>query len=96
MIGRSFDLRVLKRLTSLNGSFDSHIQYLKEASLIEPAREEYMFRHVLIQEAAYDSILIKNRADLHRQIGETLEELHADRIEEFAPLARVSFLCSAG
>lgn len=93
VIGRLFDLRVLKPLTSLNGQLDSHIQYLKEASLIEPARDEYMFRHVLIQEAAYDSILIKNRAELHRRIGETLEELHAnaDRIEEFAPVLAYHF-----
>ena len=49
------------------------------------------FRHVLIQEAAYDSILIKKRAELHQQIGETLEELHADRIEEFAPLLAYHF-----
>ncbi|MBI5965905.1 MAG: AAA family ATPase [Chloroflexi bacterium] len=86
VIGRSFDLRVLKQLTSMNGSFDSQIQYLQEASLIEPFREEYAFRHVLIQEAAYDSILIKKRAELHRRIGETLEELHENRIDEFAPL----------
>ncbi len=86
VVGRSFDLRVLKRLTSLNGGLAAHIQYLQEASLIEPFREEYTFRHVLIQEAAYDSILLKNRAALHKQIGETLEELYADRIEELAPL----------
>jgi predicted ATPase/class 3 adenylate cyclase len=91
VIGRSFDLRVLKRLTSLNGGLDPHILYLKEASLIEPLRDEYAFRHVLIQEAAYESILIKNRAGLHRQIGETLEELHADRVEEFAPLLAYHF-----
>jgi predicted ATPase/class 3 adenylate cyclase len=91
VIGRAFDLRVLKRLTSLNGSFDSHIQYLQEASMIEPARDEYMFRHVLIQEAAYESILLKKRAELHKQIGETLEELHSERIEEFAPLLAYHF-----
>jgi tetratricopeptide (TPR) repeat protein len=86
VIGRTFDLRVLKGLTDLNGGFDPHIQYLKEVSLIEPARDEYTFRHVLIQEAAYESILIKTRAALHRQIGEIMEELHRERIEEFAPL----------
>jgi predicted ATPase/class 3 adenylate cyclase len=86
VIGRFFDLRVLKRLASLNGELDSQIQYLNDVSLIEPSRDEYMFRHVLIQEAAYESILIKKRAELHRRIGETLEELHADRIEELAPL----------
>ncbi|HET7142617.1 MAG TPA: adenylate/guanylate cyclase domain-containing protein, partial [Anaerolineales bacterium] len=91
VIGRSFDLRVLKRLTNLNGVFDSQIQYLQEASLVEPLREEYTFRHVLIQEAAYESILIKKRVELHRRIAETLEELHADRIEEFAPLIAYHF-----
>ncbi|HJZ12424.1 MAG TPA: tetratricopeptide repeat protein, partial [Acidobacteriota bacterium] len=91
VIGRLFDLGVLKRLTHLNGGLDSHIQYLLEASLIEPARDEYMFRHVLIQEAAYDSILLKKRVELHHRIGETLEELYADRIEEFAPLLAYHF-----
>ncbi len=86
VIGRTFDLRVLKGLTALNGGFDPHIQYLKEVSLIEPARDEYAFRHVLIQEAAYESILFKTRAALHRQIGEIMEELNRERIEEFAPL----------
>ena len=95
VIGRAFDLRVLKRLTSLNGGFDSQIQYLHEASMIEPARDEYMFRHVLIQEAAYESILLKKRAELHKLIAETLEELHAERIEEFAPLLAYHFY-SAG
>jgi predicted ATPase/class 3 adenylate cyclase len=86
VIGRTFNLHVLKRLTNLNGEFDAHIQYLRESSLIEAAHEEYIFRHVLIQEAAYESILLKTRAELHRRIGETLEELHLDRIDEFAPL----------
>ena len=91
VIGRLFDLHILRRLTHLNGGLDAHIQYLKEVSLIETIFQEYAFRHVLIQEAAYDSILIKNRVELHRQIGETLEELHADRTEEFAPLIAYHF-----
>ena len=86
VIGRTFDLGVLMRLTGLNGELDGHIGYLIDTSLIEPMRSEYAFRHVLIQEAAYESILMRTRSDLHRQIGEILEELHADRLEEFAPL----------
>ena len=95
VVGRSFDLRILKRLTSLNGGLSAHIQYLEEANLVEPLQEAYAFRHVLIQEAAYDSILLKNRVALHRQIGETMEELHADRIDEYAPLLAYHFY-SAG
>lgn len=86
VIGRLFDLRILRRLTGLNGGLDPQIQYLQDVSLIESLLEEYAFRHVLIQEATYESILIKQRTELHRQIAETLEELHANRVEEFAPL----------
>jgi class 3 adenylate cyclase/tetratricopeptide (TPR) repeat protein len=91
VVGRSFDLQVLKRLMNLNGDLVVHIQYLQEASLIEPFREEYAFRHVLLQEAAYDSILLKTRASLHKLVGETLEEFHAGRIDEFAPLLAYHF-----
>ena len=95
VIGRLFDVRILKRLTSLNGSFDSQIQYLKEASLIEMISSEYAFRHVLIQEAAYESILIKKRTQLHKQIAETMKSLYENRLEEFAPLLAYHFY-SAG
>ncbi|HJR79914.1 MAG TPA: adenylate/guanylate cyclase domain-containing protein [Anaerolineales bacterium] len=86
VVGRSFDVRVLKTLTRLNGNLEAHIRYLVDVGLIESIHNEYAFRHVLIQEAAYESILFKTRAELHRQIGEILEALHVDRIEEFAPL----------
>ena len=86
VVGRTFDPRVLKRLSDLNGEFDVQIQYLTDVNLIEAWQNEYAFRHVLIQEAAYESILLRTRAALHRQIAEILEELHRDRLEEFAPL----------
>jgi len=86
VIGRLFDLRILRRLTGLNGGLNPQIHYLQDANLIEALLNEYAFRHVLIQEATYESILIKKRAELHRQIGEAMEELHAGRLEEFAPL----------
>jgi tetratricopeptide (TPR) repeat protein len=95
VIGRLFDLRILRRLTGLNGGLDPQIQYLQDVSLIEALLEEYAFRHVLIQEATYESILLKTRAELHRQIGEALEEIHANRTEEFAPLIAHHFY-SAG
>lgn len=86
VIGRLFDVRVLKKLTRLNGNLEADIRYLVDVGLIESIQNEYAFRHALIQEAAYESILFKTRAELHRQIGEILEALHVNRIEEFAPL----------
>ena len=91
VIGRLFDLRILRRLTGLNGGLDPQIRHLQDVSLIEALLGDYAFRHVLIQEATYEFILIKRRAELHRQIGEALEEIHQERIEEFAPLLAYHF-----
>ena len=44
-----------------------------------------------MQEVTYQSILIKQRRVLHRQIGETLETLYADRLEEHAALLAQHF-----
>ena len=42
---------------------------------------EYIFKHTLIREVCYDSILRKRRTKLHGEIGNILEELHRDRPE---------------
>lgn len=46
---------------------------------------EYIFRHTLIQDAAYDSLLKSERQQLHLIAGETLEQLYVERREEMAP-----------
>src|SRR5438105_5071008 len=47
---------------------------------------EYMFRHALVQDAAYGSLLKHNRRALHQAVGETLEQLYPDRLDELTPL----------
>src|SRR5512144_699207 len=53
--------------------------------------QEFIFRYGLMQEVTYQSILIKQRRVLHRQIGETLERLYAGRLEEHAALLAQHF-----
>src|SRR5690606_23669063 len=43
---------------------------------------EYLFRHALIQEAAYRTTAIQQRLDLHRRAAEWLEQRHADNPDE--------------
>jgi tetratricopeptide (TPR) repeat protein len=47
----------------------------------------YVFKHALVQEAAYASLLKHDRKHLHRLVGEALERLtlRADRLDEYAP-----------
>src|SRR5215216_3287685 len=39
---------------------------------------EYIFKHALTQEAAYELLLIRRRKELHRRVGEVLERLYPD------------------
>ena len=47
---------------------------------------EYLFRHALVQDAAYESLLKQERRLLHRQVGEALEQLYPERHAELAAL----------
>jgi tetratricopeptide (TPR) repeat protein len=45
---------------------------------------EYLFRHVLVQDAAYSSLLKQERRELHRRVAEALIELYPERRAELA------------
>ena len=47
----------------------------------EPA---YIFKHALIQDVAYQSLLKERRRELHRAVGLAIEEIYADRLAEHA------------
>jgi tetratricopeptide (TPR) repeat protein len=89
VIGRSFDVHTLSAISSRANGLDAHIQELVGAGLIRTTdgqELEYTFRHVLIQEAAYNSILLKRRRELHARVGEFLESNYAERLDEYAPI----------
>lgn len=52
---------------------------------------EYLFRHALLQDAAYSSLLKSQRKRLHRSVGETLEQLYPDRLDELASTLALHF-----
>jgi hypothetical protein len=52
---------------------------------------EYLFRHGLVQDAAYTSLLKQERRKLHGLVGVALEELYPDRIGELAPVLAMHF-----
>ena len=52
---------------------------------------EYLFRHALVQEAAYSSLLKQDRRTLHRAAAETILSLHPDRERELAGVIAMHF-----
>ncbi|GAG20714.1 unnamed protein product, partial [marine sediment metagenome] len=57
------------------------LEFIYEKSLFPEL--EYIFRHTLTQEVAYNSLLLKRRKEIHERIGNAIEELYPDRLEEF-------------
>jgi hypothetical protein len=58
-------------------------QLVRQLSGEEPA---YTFKHVLTQETAYQSLLVKRRREIHRQIAEHYEETCGDDLTDYADL----------
>jgi tetratricopeptide (TPR) repeat protein len=61
---------------------------LEVADLVRRLPDEpelaYLFKHALVQDAAYASLLKTDRKQLHLAVGETLERLYAGQHEEIA------------
>jgi tetratricopeptide (TPR) repeat protein len=64
-----------------------HLSVLRDSELLYERgifpHATYIFRHSLTQEVAYDSLLQKRKQEIHERIGQAIEELYADRLEEF-------------
>jgi tetratricopeptide (TPR) repeat protein len=74
---------------------DTQIDTLEAKGLIRLAalrpELEYLFRHWLVQDAAYGSLLKQERRALHGQVGEALEELYPERRGELSPVLGMHF-----
>ncbi len=90
VIGRVFLYRVLKVLATEEAALDGQLTRLESSDLLrERARlpeVEYVFKHALTQEVAYQTLLGPARKALHHKVGDAIEGLFRDRLEEFAGL----------
>jgi tetratricopeptide (TPR) repeat protein len=69
---------------------DLQLNRLESAGLIQQVQIdpalEFVFRHALIQDAAYASLLKQDRRRLHLVVGEVLEQVFADRLDEYSAM----------
>ncbi len=63
---------------------------LIEIAALQPELE-YLFRHALVQEAAYATLLKQDRRALHKIAAETILALHPDRQRELAAVIGMHF-----
>ena len=80
-VGRGFTLPLLERLLPREQVVRALSELMRLDLVVEVGRRpapEYRFRHGLVQEVAYRSLLEPARRSLHRRIGEALEALHGE------------------
>lgn len=81
VIGREFDFKLLCRVsTAKEDELSSALARLTEAELVfcrgAPPDASYSFKHALVRDAAYESLLHTKRRALHAQIADAL--IHTD------------------
>ena len=86
VLGRRFGLPLLEGVTGADGSLQESLNGLQRVDLIREARRwpeaEYRFKHALIQEAAYRTLLAADREELHRKAMRWLEERYSENHDE--------------
>jgi class 3 adenylate cyclase len=90
VVGKEFGQRDVSELTPADGraGVSAQLMALVRKELIRPDRrrddgaETFRFRHLLIRDAAYDSLPKAERADLHGRFADWLESTAGDRLAD--------------
>src|SRR5271163_3790379 len=85
VIGREFSLSMIRAVvTKFDDELNRLLNDLQLGEFIyeQPAvgDSEYIFKHALTQEVAYNSVLIERRQQLHARIAAALETLYASAV----------------
>jgi predicted ATPase len=86
VLGREFAYDVLQAVAPVDEMMLQHgLAQLVEAELVYqrglPPRSRYLFKHALIQDAAYQSLLKSTRQQYHQRIAQVLEARFPDTVE---------------
>ena len=91
VIGRIFEERVLGHLhrdeaTKLDDSLGElqRREFVRLREDTPPGDREYLFKHAITHDVAYNSMLIARRKELHKLVAEALEQLFPDRLDDLS------------
>src|SRR5215212_6810836 len=101
VLGRIFGYRLLKTVCAAAPSpeqiedVEPHLGILTYEELVRERVHdpelEYIFKHALTQEAAYEALLIRRRKELHRRAGEVIEQLYPEQSSELSSVLAYHF-----
>ena len=86
VIGRDFAFKILKTILELGDELRGQLtnlvglEILYEKALFPEL--EYIFKHALTQEVAYEALLKQRRRAIHGRIAQVIEEIYPNRLDE--------------
>jgi tetratricopeptide (TPR) repeat protein len=88
VIEREFSYQLIKRVTGLSEQeLLSRLSVLKDSELVFERGiypdTQYIFKHALTRDVVYDSILTRRREQLHEDIGNAIEKIYKESIDEY-------------
>ena len=87
VVGREFLYRLVRTVSNEPDDLDGSLNVLAAADLIREKSVdpelEYVFKHALTQEVAYEGLLRRDRQELHERVGRAIESQLGDRVDEF-------------
>ena len=98
VIGRVFGQRILEKIYSVQFDLSKSLEELKTSEVIQQTRilpeAEFTFRHVMTQAVVYETLLLQRRKEIHGAIGQAIEELYSERIEEHSSILAYHYIRS--
>jgi class 3 adenylate cyclase len=100
VIGRDFSYPLVRAVAEMEDTaLQTALERLAEADILLvqglPPESEYRFKHVLIQDAAYENLLRSRRQVLHRRVGQTIESRFAEIAESQPELIAQHYTAAA-
>lgn len=97
VIGRRFDPKLLSEAAELFGRVEQRLSAIEAPDLLQrhEASGDYVFKHVLIRDALYDSLVSSRRAELHLKVAKAIELRSAHRLGEVAETLAFHFSAAA-
>jgi tetratricopeptide (TPR) repeat protein/class 3 adenylate cyclase len=90
VVGNDFPLALLEQVVESAERLSSSLRELERAEMLQRRRVgrdwEYHFRHPLIHDVVYHSLLPEDRSALHEKTGEAIESLYPEKLDDYTDL----------
>jgi class 3 adenylate cyclase/tetratricopeptide (TPR) repeat protein len=95
VIGKHFSRSILELVVGKAHNLTALLQELQQLDLIyeengQPSIE-YIFKHDLVQEVAYNSLLLRRRKEIHEAVAEAIEAFNSDNIDHVQEILAYHF-----